>query len=117
MPAVDSDEDNDNDSPMEEDSDDEYAPSSSSSSSSCEEPPTETEHGDADKFIIFWACLLPLLKLMPISNCRRSVADRDETQHDLPPRLCNAAVRPVKAEAVAEHQGRFSAPTGRGEDE
>ena len=26
-------------------------------------------------------------------------------------------VRPVKAEAVAEHQGRFSAPTGRGEDE
>ena len=47
-----------------------------------------------------------------ISNCRRSVADRDETQHDLPPRLCNAAVRPVKAEAVAEHQGRFSAPTG-----
>ena len=52
-----------------------------------------------------------------ISNCRRSVADRDEPQHDLPPRLCNAAVRPVKAEAVAEHQGRFSAPTGRGEDE
>ena len=54
---------------MEEDSDDEYAPSSSSSSSSCEEPPTETEHGDADKFIIFWACLLPLLKLMPCSRC------------------------------------------------
>ena len=53
-----------------------------------------------------------------ISNCRRSVADRDEPQHDLPPRLCNAAFRPVKAEAVAEHQALLcSAPTGRGEDE
>ena len=31
-----------------------------------------------------------------ISNCRRSVADRDEPEHDLPPRLCNAVVRPVK---------------------
>ncbi len=53
-----------------------------------------------------------------ISNCRRSVADRDEPEHDLPPRLCNAVVRPVNtdADAVAEHQGHFSAPTGRGVD-
>ena len=51
-----------------------------------------------------------------ISNCRRSVADRDEPAHDLPPRLCNAVVRPVNTDAVAEHQGHFSAPTGRGVD-
>ena len=64
---VDSDEDTD--SPMEEDSDGDYAPSSSSSSSSCEDPLTETEHGDGDKFIVYWSCLLSLLKLMACSRC------------------------------------------------